>query len=70
VAVVVQPELARPRIHVFLRRDMKVMFRRRAAAYRQMGYRFEIDESLGRASLWRQLGLFDGASNSSVSPAG
>lgn len=44
----------------------QAMFRRRATAYRQMGYRFEIDESLGRASLWWQLGLFDGAGNSGV----
>jgi hypothetical protein len=35
-----------------------------------MGYRFEIDESLGRASLWRQLGLFDGSNNTGVSAAG
>lgn len=44
----------------------QAMFRRRAAAYRQMGYRFEIDESLGRASLRQQLGLFD---QSGVSPS-
>lgn len=40
----------------------QAMFRRRATAYRQMGYRFEVDESLGRASLLRQLGLFDQSS--------
>ncbi|MGH7959461.1 MAG: TOTE conflict system archaeo-eukaryotic primase domain-containing protein [Opitutaceae bacterium] len=42
------------------------MFRRRATAYRQMGYRFELDESLGRESVWRQLGLFapSGGANS------
>lgn len=43
----------------------QAMFRRRAAAYRQMGYRFEIDESLGRESLFRQLGLFDLSDTSS-----
>ena len=46
----------------------QAMFRRRATAYRQMGYRFEIDESLGRASLRRQLGLFDGAGSNDNSP--
>lgn len=35
----------------------QAMFRRRAAAYRQMGYRFEVDESLGRTSLLQQLRL-------------
>ena len=45
----------------------QAMFRRRATAYRQMGYRFEIDESLGRESLRRQLGLFD---RSGASPTG
>ena len=35
------------------------MFRRRATAYRQMGYRFEIDEFLRGESICRQLGLFD-----------
>jgi hypothetical protein len=45
----------------------QAMFRRRATAYRQMGYRFEIDESLGRASLRQQLGLFD---QSAAAPAG
>jgi superfamily II DNA or RNA helicase len=44
----------------------QAMFRRRAAAYRQMGYTFEVDESLGRASLLRQLGLFDRAGDSST----
>jgi superfamily II DNA or RNA helicase len=37
----------------------QAMFRRRATAYHQMCYRFEVDESLGRASLLRQLGLFE-----------
>jgi superfamily II DNA or RNA helicase len=35
------------------------MFRRRAAAYRQMGYRFAIDESIGGAALRGQQGLFE-----------
>lgn len=35
------------------------MFRRRAAAYRQMGYRFAIDESIGTTALYDQLGLFE-----------
>lgn len=48
----------------------QTMFRRRATAYRQMGYRFEIDESLGRTSLWRQPGLFDVADATGVFPAG
>jgi superfamily II DNA or RNA helicase len=48
----------------------KAMFRRRATAYRQMGYRFEIDESLGRESLWRQLGLFDRSGDSGAAPTG
>ena len=47
----------------------QAMFRRRAAAYRQMGYRFEIDEALGRASLRRQLGLFDEAGTADRSGA-
>lgn len=47
----------------------QAMFRRRAVAYRQMGYRFEIDKSLGRASLRQQLGLFDQPDNSDTSPA-
>jgi len=42
----------------------QAMFRRRATAYRQMGYRFEVDESLGRTSLLRQLRLFDRAGDS------
>jgi hypothetical protein len=46
----------------------KAMFRRRATAYRQMGYRFEIDESLGRESLRHQLGLFDRSGDSGASP--
>jgi superfamily II DNA or RNA helicase len=46
----------------------QAMFRRRATAYRQMGYRFEVDESLGRASLLRQLGLFDPPGNASAAP--
>jgi superfamily II DNA or RNA helicase len=48
----------------------KAMFRRRATAYRQMGYRFEIDESLGRESLRHQLGLFDRSGESGASPTG
>ncbi len=34
------------------------MFRRRAMAYRQMGYRFALDESIGNAALRDQLSLF------------
>jgi superfamily II DNA or RNA helicase len=44
----------------------QAMFRRRATAYRQMGYRFEIDESLGSDSLRRQLGLFNRPDTSGV----
>jgi superfamily II DNA or RNA helicase len=43
-------------------------FRRQATAYRQMGYRFEIDEPLGGESLRRQRGLFDRSSNSPTGP--
>lgn len=46
------------------------MFRRRATAYRTMGYRFQIDESLGRSSLWQQLGLFNRSGNPGASPTG
>lgn len=35
------------------------MFRRRAVAYRQMGYRFEFDESLAGSSLHGQFALFE-----------
>jgi superfamily II DNA or RNA helicase len=46
------------------------MFRRRVAAYREMGYRFEVDESLGRTSLWRQLALFDRSDSADGSVVG
>lgn len=35
------------------------MFRRRATAYREMGYRFSMDENLGSNSVADQLGLFE-----------
>ena len=34
------------------------MFRRRASAYRQMGYRFAIDDAISSAAVRGQLGLF------------
>lgn len=49
------------RIHDYLDENHAItqaMFRRRVAAYREMGYRIAIDENLSRASAIGQLGLF------------
>lgn len=46
------------------------MFRRRASAYRQMGYRFVLDDAIGGAAARGQLGLFPGAEQGATEPQG